>query len=373
MAEPQGQRTAFKEYFDRAAARALAEQVAAVDPRFDSAAFVRKATRGLAKLEFADRVRSFSEALAAQLPGSPRSLQTLTRSLPDPLPDADSVTDGFLQWPIGQYIADHGLEHFEASMTAMIELTQRFSSEFAVRPFVEQYPERTFERLLELTGHDSVHVRRWCSEGTRPRLPWGRKLRALVADPSPIWPIVDALKDDPELYVRRSVANNLNDIAKDHPQLVVKRCRQWSRKSNAARDSLIAHALRTLIKAGDPDALAVVGFGPVTKLEAELRVAPRRVRIGDGIELIATLTNGARRRQRLLVDFAVHYVRRKGEPSAKVFKWTQRELAAGESLELTKAVAMRTTRIRALYPGKHRVELQVNGSRVAQTSFTLVA
>lgn len=371
MAES-GRPTAFKDYFDRAAARALGEQVAAADPSFDAAAFVRKATRGLTKLEFADRVRSFSEALAEQLPGSPASLDVLTRSLPEPLPNADNVTDGFLQWPIGQYIADHGVDYFAASMKAMIELTQRFSAEFAVRPFVEHYPDRTFARLLELTDHDSVHVRRWCSEGTRPRLPWGKKLRDLVADPSPIWPIVEALKDDPEPYVRRSVANNLNDIAKDHPDLVIARCRAWSRKSNPQRDSMINHALRSLIKAGNPDALAVVGFGSATKLEADLRIEPRRVVIGQSVEINAKLTNGAHTNQRVLIDFVVHYVRKKGEAAAKVFKWTKRELAPGESIELTKALAMRTTTTRALYPGKHRVALQVNGSRVAEASVTLV-
>ena len=110
----------------------------------------------------------------------------------------DRHTDGWLQWPLGQFIADHGLDHFDASMHAMEELTQRFSSEFAVRPFVEQLPEKTFEALLGKTTHTSPHVRRWCSEGVRPRLPWGRKLRALVDDPSPIWPILEALKDDDE-------------------------------------------------------------------------------------------------------------------------------------------------------------------------------
>ena len=372
MAESERRPTAFKDYFDRAAARALGKQVAAVEPSFDVAAFVRKATRGLLELEFADRVRNFSEALAAQLPGGPESLQVLTRSLPEPLPNADSVTDGFLQWPIGQYIADHGVDHFAASMQAMIELTQRFSAEFAVRPFVERYPDRTFARLLALTDHDSVHVRRWCSEGTRPRLPWGKKLRDLVEDPSPIWPILEALEDDPELYVRRSVANNLNDIAKDHPDLVIARCKKWSLESNPQRDAMIAHALRSLIKAGNPGALAVVGYGPATKLDADLRVDPRRVALGGNIVLEATLTNRARTTQRVLVDFAVHYVRKKGDATAKVFKWTKRELAPGESIELTKTVAMRTTTTRALYPGKHRVELQVNGSRVAKASFSLV-
>lgn len=366
-------RKAFKDYFDRAAARSLAQQVGATYPRFDGAAFIRRATRGLGSLEFAGRVQRFSDALAAGLPAPPRALEILTRSLPEALPDAESVTDGWLQWPVGQFIADHGLEFFDASMEAMIELTQRFSSEFAVRPFVERYPGPTFARLLALTQHPSQHVRRWCSEGVRPRLPWGKQLRALVADPSPIWPIVEALQDDPEPYVRRSVANNLNDIAKDHPELVIRRCRSWKRSSNAQRDAMIAHALRTLIKAGDPQALAVVGFGPPKGITATLRIRPTKVAIGGAVELVAQVRSGARAPQSLLLDFVVHYVRKRGSTSPKVFKWTNCEIAAGETKTLTKRLAMRPTTTRSLHPGAHRIELQLNGHRVAEATLRLAA
>lgn len=246
-----GERKAFKDWFDKAAARVLAGQVAGAMPSFDQEQFIRLASRNLKALEFAGRVRQFSDALAATLPKPiPKALAVLTESLPPPLPDCEAVTDGWLQWPLGQFIADHGLEYFDASMEAMMELTQRFSSEYAIRPFVERYPEATFDRLLALTDDPNPHVRRWCSEGTRPRLPWGKKLQGLVADPTPIWPILEALKDDGELYVRRSVANNLNDIAKDHAPLVVQRCMAWSEDSNERRDWAIKHGLRSLIKAG---------------------------------------------------------------------------------------------------------------------------
>ena len=367
------ERKAFKDYFDASAARAMATQLTAAMPTFDWRKFVRLASCNLDGLEFAARVRQFSNAMAATLPSSvPSALAVLTESLPEPLPDCDSITDGWRQWPVGQFIADHGIDHFDASMSTMIELTKRFSSEYAVRPFVEHRPRETFERLLTLTEDPNPHVRRWCSEGTRPRLPWGKKLHALVRDPSPIWPILEALKDDDELYVRRSVANNLNDIAKDHVDPVVGRCERWSRSGNQDRLWIIKHGLRSLIKAGDSGALAVVGIGPPRKLVATLTVTPRRLAIGDAIELSAHLETTAARDQDLVIDYVVHYVRQSGRSSPKVFKWTTARLPARGSTELSKRHPMRPTTVRSLYPGQHRVEVQVNGIGIAEASFLLL-
>lgn len=365
------ERKAFKDWFDPEAAASLGRQIRRVYPRFDGRRFEKLACNGLANLEFADRIRQFASSLRTTLPESiPTSLGILTKSLPPVLPDCEEVTDGWLQWPLGQYIADHGVGHFAESFEAMIELTQRFSSEFAVRPFVETEPKRTFARLLKLTKHRNAHVRRWCSEGVRPRLPWGRKLHALVADPSPIFPILERLRDDPEEYVRRSVANNLNDIAKDHPDLVVEICKQWSRKSNAGRDWLIRRALRTLIKDGHSGALAIVGYGPPQRIQATLKIVPAKISIGASVQLVGELSTSCKKLQKLVVDYAVHYVRKSGT-SAKVFKWTTTELPANGSVRLEKKHGMMVTTIRALYPGRHRVEMQVNGVRCAEASFIL--
>ncbi|NKC15055.1 MAG: DNA alkylation repair protein [Gammaproteobacteria bacterium] len=367
-----GQRKAFKDWFDADAAGAMAAQLAAVVPRFARKRFVKLATEGLDTLEFNGRVKRFSEAMAATLPSDiPEALAMVTASLPPPLPDCDSVTDGWLQWPVGQFIADYGLAHFDDSMAAMVALTQRFSSEFAVRPFVQHYPRQTFAFLHRLTGDDSPHVRRWCSEGVRPRLPWGKKLQFLIADPAPIMPIINALKDDGELYVRRSVANTLNDIAKDHPALAVRQCQQWSKGATPQRSWIIKNALRTLIKDGDSQALSVVGFGPPKQIKAELAATPAVVKIGGKTTLNATISTTARQRQQLIVDYAVHYVRKNGTASPKVFKWTTLELPARGQVELGKAHSLKVTTVRALYPGAHRVELQINGQRCAQTSFEL--
>ena len=366
-------RKAFKDYFDRAAAKALGTQVHEAYPAFDRAAFVRDATRDLGPLAFAARVQRFSDALKGGLPDDvPKALAILTESLPPPLPDCEAVTDGWLQWPIGQFIADHGVPHFGPSMVAMEALTQRFSSEFAVRPFVEHRPKETFKHLRGLTAHDSPHVRRWCSEGVRPRLPWGKKLRALIDDPKPIWPILEALKDDEERYVNRSVANTLNDITKDHPDRVVERCRRWMKaKDKPARRWTVNHALRTLIKAGDPAALELIGFGPADGVTAQLVIEPKRIPIGGVVELTAEIATTQSRSQELLIDYVVDFVRANGKASPKVFKWTKARLAARGSTTVVKKHAFRPTTSRTLFPGPHRFSVQINGAPLAEATIVL--
>ncbi|MEM7677094.1 MAG: hypothetical protein AAF449_13915, partial [Myxococcota bacterium] len=193
-------------------------------------------------------------------------------------------------------------------------------------------------------------------------------LRSLVDDPKPIWPILESLKDYSERYVVRSVANNINDIAKDHPEAAVSRCRRWGRK----RRWLINHALRSLIKAGDSGALEVVGFGPVKNLKAELRLAPAEVRIGKSVEMTLTLRSGAGAVQPAMIDYAVHYVRSRGTTSGKVFKWTRAELEPKAQIVLIKKHSMRRTTTRTLFAGTHRVVVQINGQPVAESSFELL-
>ena len=366
------ERKAFKEFFDRGAVVALGDQVAAASPDFDRESFVNAAGAGLERLEMMDRVRQMSNALRAHLPEStPAALEVLTASLPAPLPSCENTTDGYLHWPVGQLIADHAVDHLDPAWETMVELTQRFSSEFAVRPFVRRYPDEVFARLLALTEHPSPHVRRWCAEGIRPRLPWGGHLASLIADPSPALPILERLKDDPERYVGRSVANHLNDIAKDHPDVVLEVCERWSEGADEKRTWVIRHALRSLSKDGHPGALAVLGFRPPTSLSVSLEAAPPVVTLGGKLRLETTLTNGAKRPQKLLVDYRVHYVKSDGRTRPKVFRWKTLALEAGEGTTLGKTLTLRHASIRRLYAGAHRVDVQVNGEVLAETGFEL--
>ncbi|MEL6546963.1 MAG: DNA alkylation repair protein, partial [Myxococcota bacterium] len=255
----------------------------------------------------------------------------------------------------------------EPAMTAMYELTQRFSSEFAVRPFIERYPKKTLSRLKKWTRDPNPHVRRWCSEGCRPRLPWGVRLNDLVDDPAPCLEIIERLKDDPELYVRRSVANNLNDIAKDHPEIVVETCRRWWSDGSQERRWIVQHALRSLIKKGHPGALDVLGYGAPKNIAATLKVTPKRVRVGEDVRLNLQLEGAAK--QPLMVDYGIHYVLANGKTGRKVFKW--KKLDAKSEGVLEKKHSMRETTIRTLRPGRHRVDVQINGHVVAESYFDL--
>ena len=368
------ERKAFKEYFDRTAAEQLATQLSTAYPELPRNRFINECLKGLESLEFVARVTQFSNVMRDTLPNDvPSALRILHDSLPEPLPNCDAVMDGWLQWPVGQFIADYGVEHFDESMRTMLALTQCFSAEFAVRPFVEHHQKRTIGHLKELTDHPSPHVRRWCSEGIRTRLPWGKKLTKLIENPKPILPILERLKDDKELYVRRSVANNLNDLSKDHPALITARCEKWYQATRAERVSLVKQALRGLIKEGDPAALAVIGFSKARNVDAAIKVSKQSVAIGASIDLTAEIKSASNQMQPLLIDYLVHYVRKNGSPSPKVFKWKTLELPPGESITLRKKQSFKQTSVREIYPGPHLIELQINGVRVAQTSLEITA
>ena len=205
----------------------------------------------------------------------------------------------------------------------------------------------------------------------RTRLRWGKKLHQLIADPKPVLPILEALKDDPELYVRRSVANNLNDLSKDHPGLVIVRCGEWYRDEKPQRVTLVKQALRGLIKAGDPAALTVVGFAPPENIHVMFTVSAPEISIGEAIELTAKITSQAAKTQPLLVDYIVHFVRKNDKQGVKVFKWKALELDPGDNVIITKKHAFKPTTVRALYPGTHRLELQINGVLLASTAVEL--
>ncbi|MGB0371439.1 MAG: DNA alkylation repair protein [Opitutales bacterium] len=367
------EKTAFKDWFDASAAKALAKQIKAVKPDFESKKFINAACRDLDSLEMMARVAQFAEALRDRLPEEiPDALDVLVASLPEAMQDCEAITEGWLQWPIGYFIGTYCVDYYAESLHAMIEFTQRFSAEFAIRPFADRYPEQVFDDLLHLAQtHHSPHVRRWASEGIRPRLPWGRKLRGLIGDPSPLWPILESLKDDPELYVRRSVANNLNDIAKDHPEAVVARCKKWAKGASAERLWVIKHGLRSLIKNGHPGALAIIGFPPPKHIELALKVSPKTIEVGEPVKIELRVSNHHERTQNLIIDYAVGFVRQGGKMGRKVFKGTTLKLGARESAKWNKAHPMKITTVRRLYSGIHTLEVQVNGQTLARGEFTL--
>lgn len=353
----------------------IAGMIARVYPGFSRRGFLATALDGYEDLELMPRGAQIGRALRAHLPDDyERAVEILLASLGPKLgaPEGGGLAP-FLYLPHTCLVAEHGLEHFELSMRALHELTQRFTGEFAIRPFLTHHPEATLARLEEWTRDPSQHVRRLVSEGTRPRLPWAPRLKALQREPRPVLRLLELLKDDPELYVRRSVANNLNDIGKDHPALLVTTARRWLQGASEERRWLVGHALRSAVKRGDLEALAVLGFGGEAKVEVSAaRITPRRAPLGGAVEIALTVTNTTRQLQRLLVDLRLHFVKANGRSSPKVFKLKGFELGAGESLELKKKISLAEMTTRKHYPGEHQVEVMLNGTAQSLGSFHLL-
>ncbi|MBC8011135.1 MAG: DNA alkylation repair protein, partial [Burkholderiales bacterium] len=273
-----------KNWFNEAFYRRTAAQLAALHPRFDPDRFLAHTLDALEEHELMARLHRTADAVHFALPVPFAEQLAVLRA------HAPQIGHNFIAiWPCA-FVARHGLDQPALSLPALREFTRHGSAEFAIRPFLVRDLPGTLAILREWSASDDEHVRRLASEGSRPRLPWGERLQALVTDPSPTLPLLAALRADPSLYVRKSVANHLNDIAKDHPELVLDTVSAWDR-ADARTAWIVRHALRTLIKRGHPRALALLGAGAAPQLDATLAAAPKRIRLGDTVVLSATLVS----------------------------------------------------------------------------------
>jgi 3-methyladenine DNA glycosylase AlkC len=365
-----------KDFFDEAVVRSIAADLRRVSPAFDADAFVLDATRGLSALELTPRGWHVADAMRRHLPERfPEAAQMLVASLGPELDGTEGFGMGpFRYMPHTFYVAKYGLDDLEPSLAAQHALTKRFSAEFSIRAFLVRHFEATYDRLLGWTSDPNVHVRRLVSEGTRPRLPWAPRLRRFQEDPKLGLALLERLKDDPELYVRRSVANHLNDISKDHPKLAAEVGKRWSRGATPERKWIVRHALRSLIKRGDGAALETIGFaGEPRIVVSDVRFAPNPVRKGETLGFAADLTSTANEDQQLLVDYGVHFVKANGVARPKVFKLTKLTLGAGETVRLAGRVRFRDMTTRRHHPGRHTLDLRINGVVVPMGDVELLA
>ncbi len=364
---------------------AMADLMGERIPAFDREAFDAAVYPGLTDLEMKARTERIARAIAAALPlPYPEAVAALLEAVGPPGapsgkedvwgPDAPSNTglSGFTVWPLTRFVALYGAAHFDASMTALQELTRRWTAEFALRSFLETEPARTLGVLEEWTRSPDQHLRRAASESTRPRLPWGMRLQGFVADPAPVLALIEPLRADPEEYVRRSVANNLNDIGKDHPDVLVEVAERWWAEGHPSTRKLVRHALRSLVKAGHPGALRILGFTVPARVEVRgLDVANRDFVLGGTQIVTSTLVSTSDKPQRLVVDYVLHLVGSRRKRREKVFKGKSLTLAPLESVELTHKMALRPVTTRRYYPGTHGIELVVCGERIGQVAFEL--
>lgn len=354
-----------REMFNPAYYRRVADLLATEHSGFERKRFLAIATKDLADLTLIQRMRRTTDAAHATLPADfPKAVAVLKRIAPN-------LPSGFTGIWLPDFVGQHGHDHFEESMAALKFLTPFSSAEFAIREFLKRDLPRTLAVMEHWSRDDNEHVRRLASEGSRPRLPWSFRLDAVVANPSFTGAILDNLRADPSLYVRKSVANHLNDISKDHADWMLTKLKSWS-LALPHTQWIAKRAARTLIKAGHKGALGLFNFGgkPAVKI-ADFKVTPARLKLGQVLELSFTLASTARKTQPLAVDYIIHYVKASGGTSPKVFKLAEITLPAGGRQMLRKHQAIRNFTTRKHHAGRHRVEIQINGRIMAQGQFQL--
>lgn len=342
---------------------------------FKAQPFVDQVMAGMAPLELKARIAWIAEVLADHLPRDfPAAADAIDAALPAPLDP--SLTDDdfghFIHAPLGVYVENHGLDdHSSRSLGLLCEITKRFSMEFSIRAFLNAHQDATLERMQDWAIDPNYHVRRLVSEGTRPKLPWGQSV-TLTQDQT--LPLLDKLHADPTRYVVRSVANHLNDIAKLDPDAVLGRLAAWADKGAQNRAELAwmtKHALRTLIKDGHAGAMAQLGYSPDADVTVtDFAISPEVLAIGDAAQVTCTLT--APTTTPVIVDYVIDFVKANGSTAPKVSKFKVLELKPDQSTTLKKKHVFKGNATTfKLYPGAHRIHLQINGKIVASQPFTL--
>lgn len=345
---------AFKDHIDRPALQRLADALRAQGDGFAHDRFLRAAAEGLGPLELKARVAHVAAALAAHLTGPFSAAAERVEGAVS----TGGPWSSFDLWPVQHWAMVAGLDHPSRALPLIARVTRHFSGEFAVRPFIDRDPVAMAATLAAWAADPDEHVRRLASEGSRPRLPWGPKLTVPAG-----WAlgVLDALRDDPAEYVRRSVANHLNDVSHLDPDLALATARRWLVTPSEHTPRMVRHALRTLIKRGHPEALGLVGADTRAAVTVEdFSVAPTEVEIGAGVVLTLRVRSEEAEATRVVMDYRVGYLGASGV-NPKTFKWTTLDLAPGERATLTKRQHFRDVSIRTHRPGAHTITVLVNG------------
>lgn len=370
---------AMNELINQSAVDSLRGALTAAAPgqRWPELTAAASALDGLSLRERADHVShallaDFAQSAGSTLTAGNYSTAALAfrRALQDP------GFSGWALWPVTETAVTLALDsgdpaHFDDCLTLLAELTPRLTAEFAIRRLLAADLPRSLAAIRSWTSHPDEHVRRLASEGTRPYLPWAVRVPAIIDHPDATVPILDALYRDPHEYVRRSVANHLNDLARHAPDLVVSTAARWMADQDRNTISVVRHGLRTLIKKGHPQALALQGFVPTDLTVSAPQLDRADVVLPSDLAFAFEISNTGAEPARIAVDYVVHYRKANGSRSPKVFKLATATLVPGETKSFTKRHAFRQMTTRVHHPGKHSIELQVNGIRYHTVDFVL--
>ena len=318
------------------------------------------------------RAALLADAMLHDLPGDYFSLAATIRTAA-----AGSGFSGWLIWPVtsavaAKAVAEDSDESFDDALALLAELTPRLTAEFAIRGLLRHNLPRALSIALLWTASDDEHVRRLATEGTRPYLPWSTRVPGIQSSPELTIPILDALYRDESDYVRRSVANHLNDVSRFNPELVVATATRWLAAPDPNTPALVRHALRTLIKRGDLGALELLGYGAATLDVAGPVLSSGEIPFGGTIGFSGSILNTGSTAANLAIDYTVHHQKANGTQTGKTFKLVSRSLEPGETLELDKQHSFRAITTRRYYPGAHAIELQINGVVYGRAEFELL-
>lgn len=360
---------ALKHHVDPAMLAALAEELTQAWEDFPASVFIDESADGLHGLELKDRIRQVATALGHALPDDASEVvAVLDRAL------QSTTFEGWMVWPVAELVGRLAPAEPQIFLPFMARLTHRSSCEFAIRGCIEAHPQLTLGFLQRWVEHPDEHVRRLVSEGSRPRLPWGVRLRELQQDPTPTIALLDRLRDDPSPYVRRSVANHLGDIVKDHPDLAIATAQRWKRQGGAHVDEVVRHGLRTLIKTGDPTALRLVGYDVHAPIRLTgLAIEPSRLAIGGQATILVRLVADGDTPIPVVVEYLIHYLGVQGYRKPKAYRLAERVLEPGVACDLRRRQRFAHASIRRLEPGEQLIELQVNGRVLGSCSIELDA
>jgi 3-methyladenine DNA glycosylase AlkC len=355
-----------KEMFNQSYYEQLSKVCEQVIPDFDRKHFLKKCIHQIDTRALNERLRHTSQVLFEHLSGKPKKDFPLIKKI------AFQMPTGYTSLVYPDFVSQYGMNEFDLSMQYLAELTSLGSSEFAVRHFLKADFERAFFHLKQWSLHDNHHVRRLSSESCRPRLPWSFKLDAVVHSPQLTRPVLDRLKEDESLYVRKSVANHINDFSKDHPKYVIDLVKEW-KGQHTHTEWIIQHACRTLIKKGDPDLLKVMGVktGVEVKL-SKFKILKTPIHLGEDLIFSFEIVSASKTKERIIIDYIIDYCRPENRPSSKVFKLKSFEIQPGEKVFVQKKQTMKDFSTRKHFAGKHQLSIQVNGNILAKKFFDLL-
>lgn len=363
----------FKNLINEKIAIQIAQAIARSYGTFDQKCFLQQIGKELSPLELKARVIFLAIRLKEYLPkDQKKSLKILKKAIKQSQTDNIGLS-GFSVWPLTEYIARYGLEEFDLSMNVLKEMTKVFTAEFAVRNFFLFDENRTLKYFSEWVKDENEHVRRLVSEGSRPLLPWGQKIPNFVKDPTITWQLLEILKKDSAMYVRKSVANHLNDHSKSHPDLVVEKLIAWknSVSFDAELDWVIRHASRTLIKKGHKKAFLLHGVetGKIEVLSQKLLT--KKIKLGGALEVEIKIINLGKKAQKIILDSEISLLKANGSHNVKCFKGKNLMLGPKESQKVTLKIPIRLVTTRTYYPGKHYWNCKVNGVSSERIVFDL--